>query len=791
VYLGLKRFSARAEAENFGLAEVDALAAYAHALTPRRRVYATVNTLMLEAELPDLVAALAGLAEVGVDAAIVQDLGAARVLRRHFPSLELHASTQLAVHSLRGVEAVARLGVRRAVAARELTLAEIRSLCGQPDVEIECFIHGAVCYAYSGLCLFSSHALGRSANRGRCAYVCGGSFSPSEDSAQRSGLPFAMKDLALPGRLADLAQAGVASFKIEGRKKSPLYVAAVTDLYRRLLDGTVGEEDRRKREEDLRTVFSRPWTELYLDSARQGTCGDPMRVGHRGAPIGTVTAVRGSRRRGTLLRFTTSRALEVHDGLQVEVPGIVRPYGFSIEELHVAGAPGLRFEVAAGTEVEVTLPPDHPTIPAGAPVHCTSSQAVKRHFRWPKPRDGEFRRRRSIDVEVRVTPERVDLAARLTDAGPRTVQTLEGAFAPARDAGAAAAGARAAFERLGNTAFTLGTLAVEDEQALFVAASQWNRLRRAATEALEKAAAEAREADIRGVLDALRNQAPPLPAAVERHWSLKVDHLASLDAFAAEDWQDAAEVVVCLGLEGDGLFAGLSALVDRIGRERIRLALPPVLRAWDEARLLPQLARLRAEGWRRWEIANPAGWGYLGLTPGTGTDDLDVTADWPLYVLNSAAANSLLEQGVSGFTLSPEDGAENMRALLGAFGARATVLVYQHTPLFLSETCPRANLSGACPGPARCGFERLDLVSDFGNRVRVLSRGCRTIVVSQAPFCLAEVLEDLATAGAASFRVDLQFGDLTPEAARDTWRRVRAGRPVEGSHAGNYCRGLL
>ncbi|MHB8763722.1 MAG: peptidase U32 family protein, partial [Deferrisomatales bacterium] len=230
VYLGLKRFSARAEAVNFSLEELDAFTAYAHSLTPPRRVFVALNTLLLEAELPAAVALLAGVREVGVDAVIVQDLGVARLLRRHFPGLEVHASTQMAVHSRRGVEALARLGVRRVVAARELTLDELRGLCGQTDVEIECFIHGAVCYSYSGLCLFSSHALGRSANRGACAYVCGGSFTPEGAPEARRCLPFAMKDLALPDRLADLAGAGIASFKIEGRKKSPLYVAAGTDL---------------------------------------------------------------------------------------------------------------------------------------------------------------------------------------------------------------------------------------------------------------------------------------------------------------------------------------------------------------------------------------------------------------------------------------------------------------------------------------------------------------------------------------------------------------------------------
>jgi putative protease len=796
VYLGLKRFSARAEAANFTLEELDAFTAYAHSRVSPRRVFVAMNTLILESELPEVVAVLAEIQELAVDAVIVQDLGVARVLRRHFPRLEIHASTQMAVHSVRGVEALARLGVRRVVAARELTLAELRALCRQTDLEIECFVHGAVCYSYSGLCLFSSHALGRSANRGSCAYLCGGSFTPEGDAEAGPALPFAMKDLALPDRLADLADAGIASLKIEGRKKSPLYVAAVTDFYRRLLDGTLGPEERAEREADLQTVFSRPWTELYLGGARQSGCGDADRVGHRGALVGTVGAVHGNRRQGNFLRFTTSRRLELHDGLQIEIPGMVKPYGFSIEELRVPGAQGRRFEVDAGSEVGVRLPREHPAIPLGAAIHCTSSQAVKRAYRWTVPREGEFRTRRPIAVTANVRSDRVQVRARR---GVLEIAvSLEGRFEPARDPETVARGASAAFARLGNTPFTLGSLAVQNEQGLFVSPSQWNGLRRAAADALGKAAAGARETEVRSVLHALGRRAPsqgpkdPDPrtgSSGQGRWSLKTDRLDLVESFADQDWEE-VEVVVGLGLEEEGLQRKLDRLADRLGRERIRLALPPILRPWDEDHWLRQVAHLRAEGWSRWEISNLAGWGHLGLTPGEVTPGLDLTADWPLYVTNTSSGNALLELGVSGFTLSPEDGAENMKTLLRSFGDQATVIVYQHTPLFVSETCPQATLAGACPGPKHCKFRRLDLVSDFGDRVRVLNRNCRAITVAREPLCLAEMVGELAGAGAASFRVDFQWSELAPEEARSIWRRLRAGEGVPGGHPGNFFRGL-
>ena len=270
IYLGLKQFSARADAANFTPEELDAITAYAHSLQPRRKVFVTVNTLVLQDELSGLVEQLGTLADIGVDALIIQDLGVYRIAKKHFPELRLHASTQMAVHNRAGVEALKDLGFARVTLARELTLDEIREIIeAVPGVETEVFVHGALCYSYSGLCLFSSHRLGRSGNRGRCAYLCRDEFT--DDGRPAKGFVFSMKDLALPGEVAALGKAGVTSLKIEGRMKSPLYVAATTNYYRKLIDGNVSPAERKELEADIQTIFSRPWTELYTRSrANQG-----------------------------------------------------------------------------------------------------------------------------------------------------------------------------------------------------------------------------------------------------------------------------------------------------------------------------------------------------------------------------------------------------------------------------------------------------------------------------------------------------------------------------------------
>ena len=244
VYCGLSEFSARAFAKNLSLAELADLLACARDGTfgRRRRVYVAFNTVVDEPRMGAALETAARLAELGPDAAIVQDLGLARACRRHFPELELHASTQLVAHNLEGVLALKELGFRRAVLARELSLEETRMVAqrcgamkeapdGRGEMEVECFVHGALCYSVSGLCLFGAMEQGRSGNRGACPYCC--------RQCRGGAYPFSMKDLQLGERARALADAGVASLKIEGRMKSALYVASATRYYRQVLERTL------------------------------------------------------------------------------------------------------------------------------------------------------------------------------------------------------------------------------------------------------------------------------------------------------------------------------------------------------------------------------------------------------------------------------------------------------------------------------------------------------------------------------------------------------------------------
>ena len=249
VYLGGTLFSARAFAGNFDQEAIIRTLDYCHLFGVK--IYMTVNTLLKEDEIGALAAYMRPFYRAGLDGVIVQDVGVIRVLKREYPDLPLHGSTQMSIASVYGAAFLKNCGLRRVVPARELTLEEIRTIRSQVDIEIETFVHGAMCYAYSGKCLFSSFLGGRSGNRGRCAQPCRqlyeiggrnnwetGGRNDGESGSRKGSREYAMsmKDMCTLTVLPDLIEAGIDSFKIEGRMKNPYYVAATVDAYRQARD---------------------------------------------------------------------------------------------------------------------------------------------------------------------------------------------------------------------------------------------------------------------------------------------------------------------------------------------------------------------------------------------------------------------------------------------------------------------------------------------------------------------------------------------------------------------------
>jgi U32 family peptidase len=821
IYLGLKKHSARAEAQNFTLEELDEVTAYAHSLTPKKRVFVTMNTLVLQSEIPSVVDSLSALNAIGVDAVIAQDLGVARIVRRYFPRLELHASTQMAIHSLAGASALSRLGFKRVTLARELTIAEIRAITNQAGIETEVFIHGALCYSYSGLCLFSSHVYGRSGNRGKCAYPCRELFSVSEidedfedsSAADRKCMPFSMKDLALPDEANELRESGVSCLKIEGRMKSPLYVACVTNYYRKLLDGKLNDKSRKQLEADLQTIFSRPWTTLHTGSAHGRGVIDPDYVGHRGTYAGTVGSVFSNRQGVSVLRFKTERPLEVHDGLQIELPGFSKPYGFPIDRL-VAGSERVArsdrgketksvFTVPAGAQVDIALPKDAPEIPKGVKVFCSSSQRVKRSYDYQRPKPGLHRIRHQLDVTVNLSPDKIHASGRaeLDSCVLEQSVSISGPFEQANNASAMQKTVREAFSKLGDTEFALRKFEMENPSSLFVPVSRLNELRRMLTTALAEKNEEVRKAERAQIKEELAFF-PPIEAVRTKppSWSIKIDRLGYIDGFSNQDWENTDELILDIAHDSlEEILSRFEQLSGAISQDRTRLALPIITRSWEERPLKAKIKGLLEAGYYKWQAANLSAWSYLGIKEknSTGGADVDLALDWSVGMLNTVAGMQALELGAHSFTLSPEDGLANMKELLFRCGEIGTVVVYQDTPLFISESCARASTMG-CTGMTQCTYAKNDygkcnamalrVKSKTGDSFLVLQHSCRTIVVSSTPFCLINQLDQLVSAGARRVRADFIFRPYSSEQVLAIWRALRGGIAPASYHEGNLRR---
>ena len=325
VYLGADTFNARMNARNFSAADLQEAVVYCHVRGVK--VHLTLNTLVLDREMPRAAELIRMAASCGVDAFIVQDLGMVSLCRQLAPDVPIHASTQMSIHSLEGVLEAAALGCSRVVLARELPAEEIAHICKKSPVEIEVFVHGALCMCYSGQCYLSSVIGRRSGNRGQCAQPC--RLPHGYGRVESTRYPLSLKDNCLAGELDELRRMGVASIKIEGRMKRPEYVAIVTRAYRTVLNGgKLTQADL----QELETAFSR---QGFTDGYFKGQTGSDM-FGRRQESEDTAdlfASARATYEQGETQRIGVRFYAMIHRGqparLAVEDPdgNLCRTYG--------------------------------------------------------------------------------------------------------------------------------------------------------------------------------------------------------------------------------------------------------------------------------------------------------------------------------------------------------------------------------------------------------------------------------------------------------------------------------
>jgi len=292
VYLGLKSFNARMRSSNFAWNQFEATVDVLH--KRNKKIYVTVNTVVTEDEMERLYRFLTYLNNVGPDGIIVQDLGLIQMAHKYFPQLKLHASTQLNIASAKAANTMSRWGISRTVLARELSLEEIRDVHANTSCELEVFVHGALCVSESGLCLFSSYLGGKSANRGMCTQACRRLYTAHEPEGDREGYFFSPADLQLIEYIPDLIQAGVASFKIEGRMKSAEYVGTVVSAYRYVIDNW--EADKKAAVETGKRIlandFARKKTSYRFKSTRAEEVLNPDQAGGTGIYLGIIDGIK-------------------------------------------------------------------------------------------------------------------------------------------------------------------------------------------------------------------------------------------------------------------------------------------------------------------------------------------------------------------------------------------------------------------------------------------------------------------------------------------------------------------
>jgi len=764
VYLGGKEFSARSYAPNFSEAELAEAVKFCH--LRRAKIYAAVNTLIAPEEFGRALDYLYRLAEWGVDGVLVQDLGLAQTARRVLPELPLHASTQMTIHNAEGVRFLARLGFRRVVLARELSLADInaiREAC--PEVELEVFVHGALCFSYSGQCLLSSFVGGRSGNRGRCAQPCRLFYRLEGGLAEAEGYLLSTRDLKALELLPQLAAAGVAALKIEGRMKRPEYVATVTRIYRQALDRYAEDPQgfRPKAEEvrELAQIFNREFTAAYLLGRRGRELMSYQRPNNRGAYLGRVVATGPGRAAVRLVQ-----PLRVGDGVEFWVTRGGRQ-GLTVGELGLDGRAAA--EAREGDTVWLAAPLG---VGVGDRVFKTHDTLLIEKAR------ASYRRPQAAQV----VPLRIKavggpgLPLTLTaedDEGRRvTVRTDEGCR-PAEKHPLDRAVLAEHLGRLGGTAFYLRELEAELKGSIMVPLSSLNRARRrlvAELEAVRLAAARPysppdrgeflRRAEVRAftpeVLGPEKDLPPRLTVAVSEPAAAEAALAAGADRvyLAAEEWQDRGrakqqdwEKVVRAALAaGKEVYVGLPRFwhpsEKRLVEERIELAL--------------------GLGVRGVLIAGPAGWeAAQERLPGRS-----LVADYTFNLFNPASAAFLCQLGFAGLTLSPELNRRQLAALAPLNAVGAEVVVHGNFPLMTAAHCPvGANTpEGTCRRLCRAGGYYLKDRQGYEFPL-ACDRSCRFYLFNSRELCLLAELPGILSLRPFGLRLELRRAEA-PEIAR-------------------------
>ena len=710
VYLAGNLFGARAYADNFDRENLREAIQFAHLRGVA--IHITVNTIVGDNEMEELADYLRFLYEAGADAILVQDLGVARVAKSVVPDLPMHASTQMTVHNLEGVLALADMGFSRVVLSREMSLNEIREICRKSPVEIECFAHGALCVCYSGQCLMSSMIGGRSGNRGRCAQPCRLPYTLVNDEGNdvlgdsAGNYLLSPRDMNTIDILPELIQAGVASLKIEGRMKRPEYVSVVVSTYRKELDRIYGIEKSSDKEEShrrLAQIFNRDFTTGFLLNNPGKNLMSDRRPNNRGLLIGRVTKYDFSSK-----RVFVKLSADVTEGDEldfwVKVGGRVTTALTDIKDEKGHSVT----EGKAGEEISFPL-----------------AKTVKVHDRVFRVYDAklmqEARSTFQNGAPVRRIPVDCSVTARIGKPVVVSFRTADGAEAEivsdficekAQKTPVSVEVLQKQLSRLGTTVYELRNFAAELDDNAIVPVSVLNNLRRQASEILDGKRLEKYKRVSLNETDAIKSL-PSCDIRKNREKSAKL--VVRVDSVAkAKAAVDAGADGIIFG--GDSYSHHVFSLKEysdvfeyaKKYNRTVDFNTPRILRAAAAEKMQKMMQEWEKIGADTVLVHNI---GSLYMAQKTG---LPVQSDFSLISYNEQTIQHLKELGVVRATLSPELNLQQVASIAEKAPLPLECIVYGRLELMVSAYCVLGSFlgnvdSGACSAPCmRGGFKLTD-----------------------------------------------------------------------------------
>ncbi len=757
VYLGGSMFGARAFAGNFDEAELIKAIRTAHLYG--RKVYLTVNTLLRNDELEKLVQYVKPYYEEGLDAVIVQDYGVFAVLREAFPGLDLHASTQMTITGKYGAQLLKDMGAARVVPARELSAKEIRDIYDNVDVEIESFVHGALCYCYSGQCLLSSMIGGRSGNRGRCAQPCRLNYSANGISEKYLLSP---KDMCTIEAVPDILDAGVYSLKIEGRMKSPEYVAGVSYAYRKYVDMYLekGRDGYRVEERDIRQLmdlYNRGgFCKGYYYAQNDKSMMTFDRPNHQGIVIGNI-------KNGELVlsqEVNPGDVLEFPDGSEYTTP---------------TGKKSGRLALPKG----VLKNPKN-----GAAVYRTRNNELLGQLRA-----GYIDNDIKIPVRMEIFLKSGERACLKLLSGDKELVVYGDVLEPSDKRPAVREDVVKQLKKLGGTVFTSdeGSIVTDIQGSPFVPVRLLNDLRRNALEELESMLLSGYKRNheymkvqasmTAGVLeaDAAQCNAACEAGLTERRdypegqhdITVQVMNKEQLEAVLRTANNNVSRIYISTELSGiDGAItmkgrvdeynAGISANNRKI---EVYMAMPYIFRDRAVTLFERKLEDVKTAGFDGMLIRSPEELGYIRKK---GLYELyagRVVADYDVYTYNKAAFDEYIRLGIHDFTLSEELNAGQLRGLCRSVRDRNIYLeklVYGYLPLMVTAGCTLKYTSKDKP----CGRPGVYYLTDRkGKQLAALNSCsyCYNLIYNSVPEYLLDKTDEIRNMGVDALRLSFSI----------------------------------